>query len=110
METRIEDMSTRPHEFSFAWEQDGSGTGGRMVWYIDGRAVMKGTIPEGTRRLEEWRVIFNVAMGGNVCGGRLAREGVYDFVVHELRMDEQPVGGWGQFGVDWERTPEGKTM
>lgn len=106
----MEDMDSRPHVFAFAWEQNEEGRGGRMVWYIDGRAVMKGTIPEGTRRIGDYRVIFNVAMGGNVCGGKLPREGTYDFVVHELRMDEQPYGGWGQFGADWERTPEGHAM
>ncbi|KUJ19148.1 concanavalin A-like lectin/glucanase [Mollisia scopiformis] len=110
VETRIEDMGERPHVFAFAWEQGEEGRGGRCVWYVDGRAVMKATIPQGTRRMSEWRVILNVAMGGNVCGGRLPREGSYDFVVHELKIEEQPVGGWGQFGVDWEKAMEGKTM
>lgn len=81
-----------------------------MVWYIDGQAVMKASIPAGTRPMKDYKIILNVAMGGNVCQGKLPVDGTYDFVVHELKMCEEPIGGWGQFGADWERTREGKTM
>jgi hypothetical protein len=103
-------MGQRATCFELAWDQPEDGVGGRLVWYIDGRAAMKASIPGGTRRMSDWRVILNVAMGGNVCGGKLPREGWYDFVVHELKMSEEPVGGWARFGEDWERTREGKTM
>ena len=71
---------------------------------------MKADIPPGTRRISDWNIILNVAMGGNVCGGRLPSDGTYDFVVHELKMSEEPIGGWNQFGMDWQRGREGKTM
>jgi hypothetical protein len=110
VETPIPSMGHEAHKFDLAWEQGEDGRGGRLVWYIDGRAVMKASIPEATRRMSDWRVILNVAMGGNVCGGVKPADGVYDFVVHELKMEEGPSAGWGQFGADWERTREGKTM
>lgn len=78
-----------------------------MIWYIDGRAVMKAQRPPGTRPMEDWRVILNVAVGGNVCGGRVPRDGCYDFVVHELRMCDEPDGGWEGFERDWVRAKEG---
>jgi hypothetical protein len=83
---------------------------GRMVWYIDGRPVMKASIPMGTRRMEEFRIIVNVAMGGNVCQGRLPQDGHYDFQLWDLKMCEEPFGGWQAFERDWHGAPEGKTM
>lgn len=110
VDTPIPSMGYQPHLFSLAWDQPESGSGGKLLWYIDGSPVMKATIPDGTRRLSDWRIILNVAMGGNVCGGKLPTDGWYDFVVHELKMCDEPVGGWVRFGTDWERTREGKTM
>ena len=110
IETPIPDMAHVPHVFELAWEQPDDGNGGKLVWYIDGRAVMKASIPAGTRRISDWKVILNVAMGGNVCGGRLPEDGSYDFVVHSLKMDDSPPGGWGRFAGDWEVAREGKTM
>jgi len=81
-----------------------------MVWYIDGAPVMRAEIPPGTRRMEDWRIILNVAMGGNVCGGALPRDGCYDLVVSDVRMCEEPLGGWDGFDSDWSRAQEGKTM
>ena len=81
-----------------------------MLWLIDGGGVMRAEIPEGTRRLKEWNVVINVAMGGNVCGGKTPKEGSYDFVVHDLRMSGEPDGGWGRVEQDWKRTREGHTM
>lgn len=81
-----------------------------MAWYIDGRSVMRADIPAGTRRMSDWRIILNVAMGGNVCGGVLPQDGQVDFVVHELMMLDAPAGGWEQFGREWPQIKEGQTM
>ena len=111
LETRLHDMARRPVRYEFAWEQAESAGrnegGGRAVWSIDGRAVMKADIPHGARRISDWQVIINVAMGGNVCQGKTPADGTYDLVVHELKMMEQPSGGWGQFEADWQHAPEG---
>jgi hypothetical protein len=111
-ETPLHDMSRQPHTFGFAWiEEDGiPNWRGRMIWYIDGRPVMKGNIPPGTRRMEDYRLLINIAMGGNVCQGKLPRDGYYDMVVSDLKMCEEPQGGWQQFEQSWSTTPEGKTM
>ena len=55
-----------------------------MIWYIDGRPVMKGSIPEGTRRMEDFRILINIAMGGTVNQGKLPADGYYDFVISDL--------------------------
>lgn len=111
IETHVDNMANRPIRYEFAWEQAESvgrnDGGGRAVWYIDGRAVMKAEIPHGARRISDWQVIINVAMGGNVCQGKTPADGRYDLVVHELKMMEQPSGGWGQFEADWQHAPEG---
>lgn len=80
------------------------------MWYVDGRPVMKAQIPPGMRRMEDFRVLLNVAMGGKVNGGKLPDNGVYDFVVRELKMCDDPPGGWGVFEGGWGSVPEGKTM
>jgi beta-glucanase (GH16 family) len=107
-DTQIADMAAPAgHAYAFAWDQPARGEGGRMVWYIDGRAVMKAQRPPGTRSMEDWRVIFNVAMGGNVCAGRVPQDGCYDFEVHELRMCDEPDSGWEGFERDWVDAKEG---
>ncbi|KAI9699856.1 MAG: hypothetical protein M1820_007031 [Bogoriella megaspora] len=98
------------HNYGFAWEQPQDGKGGKCVWYIDGQAVMKAGIPEGTRRMEDWKVIINVAMGGNVCQGKLPADGEYHLVIHDLKYCEEPAGGWSTFERDWNDTPEGHPM
>lgn len=105
------------HQFDLVWDsppkdrpQDGgcrTPEEGRLIWYIDGVPVMRAVKPRGTRRLEDFRIILNVAVGGNVCGGKMPRDGLYDFVVHELAMKDQPPGGWGRFEEDWGRCKEG---
>ncbi|CAG8951494.1 hypothetical protein HYFRA_00007410 [Hymenoscyphus fraxineus] len=112
LETPIHDMAHREVTMGFAWQQNGdhNGAGGKMVWYIDGKAIMKANIPEGTRRLSDYRIIINVAMGGNVCQGKLPADGTYDFVLRDLGMWDTPPGGWDQFTRDFEGTTEGKTM
>ncbi|OAL02028.1 concanavalin A-like lectin/glucanase [Phaeosphaeriaceae sp. SRC1lsM3a] len=112
-ETSLHDMPRQPHTFGFAWIEEAGipNWRGRMIWYIDGRPVMKGNIPVGTRRMEEFRILINIAMGGNVCQGKLPRDGYYDFVISDLMMcEEPPHGGWQQFEQAWGSTPEGKTM
>ena len=103
-------MPHREVRIGFAWAQDEDrdGAPGRMIWYLDGRPVMKASIPQGTRRLSDYRVIINVAMGGNVCQGKLPADGTYDFVVRELAMWDTPSGGWDQFARDFDHTIEGK--
>ncbi|KAM3494151.1 hypothetical protein MY3957_002603 [Beauveria namnaoensis] len=101
--TRIPDMRQRPVQYDFVWEQPGGEAGrGRMIWYIDGRPVMKATVPAGTRPLRDMTVLLNVAMGGNVCQGKVPREGAYDMVVYAMSMaHEMENGGWGRFEYDW---------
>lgn len=110
--TKLQESFGQPHTYGFSWiEEDGiPGWRGRMIWYIDGRPVMKGNIPEGTRRLEEYRLLINIAMGGTVNKGALPSDGYYDLVVGDLKMCEEPVGGWEQFERDFAATPEGKPM
>ncbi|KAF2461225.1 concanavalin A-like lectin/glucanase domain-containing protein [Lineolata rhizophorae] len=111
VDTHIPDMDhPNGHVFALAWDQPESSNAGRLVWYIDGRPVMKAQLPQGTRRLADFRVIINVAIGGNVCAGKLPRDGRYDFVIHEMRFDDQPSGGWEDFGRAWATAPEGHTM
>jgi hypothetical protein len=109
-ETHLHDMPHQPHTFGFAWiEEEGiPDWRGRMIWYIDGRPVMKGNIPLGTRRMEEYRILINIAMGGNVCQGKLPKDGYYDMAVSDLKMCEEPQGGWQGFEQAWSTTPEGK--
>ncbi|CAD6505345.1 BgTH12-00836 [Blumeria graminis f. sp. triticale] len=96
------------HQYSFVWEQAPSGVGGRMLWYIDECPVMRASIPDGIRPMRDFQIILNVAMGGNVCQDRLPAEGVYDLVVHDLKLMEEPQGGWAVFNRDWEREIEGQ--
>ncbi|KAI3339935.1 concanavalin A-like lectin/glucanase [Ustulina deusta] len=116
--TRIPDMPQRPIRYDFAWQCSGTGVrgdgksegGGRLMWYIDGRPVMKNLMPPGTRPIEDWSVLLNVAMGGNVCQGKTPRDGAYDMVVHSLQMSEAPDGGWARFDNDWQHCADGAVM
>jgi hypothetical protein len=109
--TQMPDLH-QPHEYGFAWEQpqEWGQDGGRLVWYIDGRAVLKAAKPPGTRRLEEWRILLNIAVGGNVCDGRIPTDGAYDMVVSRLTMSDVPPGGWGQFENDWNFANGGNAL
>jgi hypothetical protein len=100
-----------PHEYGFAWDQvEGNADGGYLIWYIDGRAVMRAQRPPGTRRLESWRVLLNIAVGGSVCDGAVPSDGSYDMVVSKLSMSDDPPGGWQRFGQDWNSAPEGRAL
>jgi beta-glucanase (GH16 family) len=104
-------QSGRPVRFEFAWMQDPHSKQGRMMWWIDGAPVMKAPIPlDMNRRMEDFVVLLNVAMGGNVCQGVLPREGAYDFVVWEMKMQDQPDGGWTRFERDYANTREGDVI
>ncbi|RYP11271.1 hypothetical protein DL765_007823 [Monosporascus sp. GIB2] len=118
-QTHIPDMAHRPVRFDFAWRCGGTGIregddksagGGRLMWYVDGRPVMRNIMPPGTRPIEDWCILLNVAMGGNVCQGREPREGAYDLVVHGLQLAEAPEGGWGRFENDWHHCVDGAVM
>lgn len=110
MDTPIPDLGRRPVKYEFAWEQDESSGGGRYLWWIDGRPVMKWHIPEGFRPMREWTVLLNIAMGGNVCQGKTPPQGSFEMVVHELRMSGECDGGWGRFEGSWWQAPEGNRM
>lgn len=112
IQTPLPDLTTRPHTYGFAWiEEEGiPNWRGRMIWYIDGRPVMKGSIPAGSRRMEDYRLLINIAMGGTCNKGKLPNDGYYDLVVSDLKMCEEPVGGWQTFEQAWNATPEGKVM
>jgi len=100
----------RLHEYAVTWDQPGIGEGGRMVWYVDGRAVMKADRPRLTRRMEDYQIIFNIAMGGTVCDGKLPKDGVYDMVIHRLAIYDDPPGGWERFEEDYRRAPQGTAL
>lgn len=111
--TNIPDMHSRPVRYDFTWQQPGGEAGqGRMLWYIDGKAVMKASVPGGTRPLRDMTILLNVAMGGNVCGGKTPSDGYYDMIVHIMYLSsELEGGGWGRFEADWQHdaTPHGNT-
>ncbi|RMZ82206.1 hypothetical protein DV738_g1826, partial [Chaetothyriales sp. CBS 135597] len=95
--TKLPDMAQRAVKYEFAWEQNEQAGGqGRLVWWIDGRPIMKAPIPDGQRPMRDFQVIINVAMGGNVCQGQRPQDGTYDFVVHEVSMSDEPDGGWAR--------------
>lgn len=97
-------------EYAFAWRQNPDGGDGKLVWYIDGKAVMKANIPPGTRRMSDFRIMLNIAMGGDVCQGVLPADGTYELMIHDLKMLDIPVGGWDKFENEWQKTKEGHAM
>jgi len=112
IDTHMPDMARAKggHTYEFVWDQPENGQGGRLLWYIDGRAVMKASVPQGTRRMSDWMIIINVAMGGNVCQGKTPQDGYYDFVIYSLGLFEEPRAGWRSFESDFQSAPEGHTM
>ncbi|KAI1130911.1 glycoside hydrolase family 16 protein [Nemania abortiva] len=116
--THIPDMPHRPVRYDFVWQCSRTGVrgdgksegGGRLMWYVDGRPVMKNLMPPGTRPIEDWTILLNIAMGGNVCQGKTPRDGAYDMVVHNLQMSEAPDGGWARFDNDWQHCVDGAVM
>jgi len=81
-----------------------------MMFYLDGKPIMKCDKPAGTKRFEGWRVLVNIAMGGNVCNGQVPRDGSYQMEIFALGMRDDPPGGWAGFERDWQHTAEGRTL
>ncbi|KAK5945302.1 hypothetical protein PMZ80_002506 [Knufia obscura] len=107
--TQLHDMDRRPVRYDLTWDQPNGQPGqGRLIWHIDGRPVMKAPIPQGSRPMRDFTILFNVAMGGNVCAGQIPRDGAYDMVVHYCAMSAEPEGGWARFENDWRAAPDGK--
>ena len=111
VETVVKGLGQRWVRYEFAWEEDDQ-RGLRMVWWIDGKVVMKTGLARGTlgRRLSDFQIVVNIAMGGNVCGGQAPREGVYEMRVAEIKIARECEGGWGRFETDFQRGREGKGM
>ncbi|KAH6609982.1 glycoside hydrolase family 16 protein [Trichoderma cornu-damae] len=40
------------------------------------------------RPLRQMTILLNVAIGGDVCGGKIPQEGYYDMVVYNLSVAE----------------------
>jgi hypothetical protein len=93
-------------QYGLAWDK----ARGKLLWFIDNRPVMKADIPAGIRRINDFQIKLNIAMGGNVNQGQRPAEGVYDMLVHDIRMVDSPPGGWEQFDQCLHQTPEGHTM
>lgn len=116
MKHRVQDTpipglkKSKGEEYAFAWQQGHNGQGGKLVWWINGKAVMKAEIPHGIRPMADFQLIINIAMGGDVCEGQLPKDGTYDFVIHELKMLDTPPHGWHGFEADWHAAREGHAM
>ena len=98
------------HMYGFAWDQkeDEDGSPGQLVWYVDWKPVMKASTAPGTRRISDYSILFNVAMGGTVLQKAVPVDGVYELVVHSLELYEAPPGGWSQFSNDYNAAAEGE--
>jgi hypothetical protein len=98
--------------YGFAWDQqeDKVGSPGRLVWYLDGKPTMKTDIPAISRKMSDFTILFNVALGGNLVQGAAPIDGVYELVVHSLEMYDAPPGGWSKFENDYKMAAEGQTM
>ena len=77
---------------------------------IDGRPIMRAEKPPGTRKMSEFRILLNIAVGGNVCQGNMPDDGYYDTVVRELAMWDAPPWGWNHFEQIWNDSKDGNTM
>ena len=108
-ETGLTELTRGGHRFDFVWDEDEGSGQGRLVWYVDGRAVMKASKPPGTRRMRDFRLLVNIAVGGNVCKGHMPRDGSYEMVLSGLGMYDAPPAGWDGFERDWKSTREGHT-
>ncbi|OQE29626.1 hypothetical protein PENSTE_c002G00712 [Penicillium steckii] len=96
--------------YDFIWDEDESTGRGRLVWLIDGRPIMRAEKPPGTRKMSEFRILLNIAVGGNVCQGVMPNDGYYDIVVRELAMWDAPPWGWNHFERIWNDSKDGNTM
>ncbi|KAJ6157304.1 hypothetical protein N7470_004896 [Penicillium chermesinum] len=78
--------------YDFIWDEDEASGRGRLVWLIDGRPIMRAEKPPGTRKMSEFRILINIAVGGNVCQGNMPGDGCYEMVVRDLAMWDAPRG------------------
>jgi len=109
LETPLKQITSSGQRFDFVWDENDDGTG-RLVWYIDGQAVMKAEKPKGTRKMSDFRLLINIAVGGNVCKGHMPKNGVYEMKIRDLAMWESGPGGWEGFDRDWRSAKEGHGM
>ena len=93
--------------FDFTWDEDEASGQGRLLWYIDGKPVMRAMKPPNTRMMRDFRIIINIAMGGEVCQGQLPAAGVYEMQVKDLGMWDAPERGWAAFEKDWKNAKDG---
>jgi hypothetical protein len=104
IKTRLPHGGTGRIKYDFYWSEPD----GRLVWCINERAVMRSSIPPGLRPMSEWKILLNVAMGGNVCEGQVpAKEGNWDMEVEEIwiaKLDEKMMHRL------WKEAPEGKPL
>jgi len=111
VETNVPNLGSREGvRFDFVWDEDVNTGNGRLLWLIDGRPIMKASKPAGTRNMRDFRILINIAVGGNVNQGQMPDDGTYEMVVRDLAMREAPAGGWDKFGQDWSSAPEGHGM
>ena len=71
--------------YEFAWDQDPATLQGRLMFWIDGRPVMRSDIPPGLRPMQDFVVLLNIAMGGNVTQGRTPGDGTFPTAIFVLR-------------------------
>ncbi|KAJ9103966.1 hypothetical protein QFC21_002429 [Naganishia friedmannii] len=97
--------------FGFAWSEDPATGIGKLIWYINNIPIMRASKPPGTRPMKDFRILFNIAVGGTLNKGRLPEDGVYEMAVREMEVWDAPPpsvgGGWAGFERDWKRTQEG---
>lgn len=93
-------------QYGLAWDE----STGRLLWFVNDRAVMRADIPRGTRSITQFQIKLNIAMGGTVNQGQRPANGVYEMVVHHIGMFDAPPGGWGQFEHLWQTTPVGHAL
>lgn len=96
--------------YDFIWDEDEATGRGRLIWLIDGRPIMRAEKPPGMRRMSEFRILINIAVGGNVCQGNMPSDGCYETVVRDLAMWDAPPGGWNEFERIWSYSKDGHTM
>lgn len=87
--------------YDFYWDEPAR----KLVWVIDGKPEMRALLPSGLRPLSDWKILLNVAMGGNVCQGQVPSEGTYDMVVHSIELAQIQDKTIERY---WADAPEGK--
>ncbi|KAG0160794.1 hypothetical protein PDIDSM_8324 [Penicillium digitatum] len=111
LETPIPNISSPAGvRYDFIWKEDETTGRGRLIWLIDGTPIMRAEKPPGTRKMSEFRILINIAVGGNVCQGNMPSNGCYEIVVRDLAMWDAPPGGWKEFDSAWKDSKDGNTM